>query len=283
MRAALERGEPQIGTWLTMVRNPSFLSLMKAAGLDFAGVDMEHTALTIETIADMAVLSRALNFPIAVRPPKANREWITRLLDVGVWNLHCPQVENAAHAREIVDASRYAPMGLRGNGGLSAATDFDGALSQTERRAHANREVYVTVMFETAKAFDDLDGIAAMPGIDALTIGPADLGQDPGGNRQAGGRACPGRTPRSHPECLPQARENRRDAGRQLRGDAALEGSRRAAVGIFLRRRCALSRLQRGDEADQGDIAFWRPGMKLGSGEPFPRQGRPPSPPHRRH
>jgi 2-keto-3-deoxy-L-rhamnonate aldolase RhmA len=111
MRAALERGEPQIGTWLTMVRNPAILSLMKAAGLDFARVDMEHTALTIETIADMAVLSRALNFPIAERPPKTNREWITRLLDVDVWNLHCPQVESAAHAREIVEAFRYAPMG----------------------------------------------------------------------------------------------------------------------------------------------------------------------------
>ena len=52
MRAGLERGEPQIGTWLTMVRNPAILSLMKSAGLDFARVDMEHTALTIEHIAD---------------------------------------------------------------------------------------------------------------------------------------------------------------------------------------------------------------------------------------
>jgi len=180
MRAGLERGEPQIGTWLTMVRNPAILSLMQAAGLDFARVDMEHTATTIEQVADLAVLSRALDFPIAVRPPKANREWITRLLDVGVMNLHCPQVENAAHAREIVAASRYAPMGLRGNGGLSASTDFDGTLSATAKRAHANREVFITVMFETAKAFDDLEEIAAMPGIDALTVGPADLAQDLG-------------------------------------------------------------------------------------------------------
>lgn len=180
LRAGLERGEAQIGTWLTMVRNPAILSLMKAAGLDFARVDMEHTALTIETIGDMAVLSRALDFPIAVRPPKANREWITRLLDVGVLNLHCPQVENADHAREIVAASRYAPMGLRGNGGLSASTDFDGTLSANARRSHANQQVFVTVMFETGRAFDDLDEIAAMPGIDALTIGPADLAQDLG-------------------------------------------------------------------------------------------------------
>lgn len=180
MRAAVERGEPQVGTWLTMFRNPSILALMKSAGLDFVRVDMEHSALTIDTIAEMAVLARALDFPIAVRPPKANREWITRLLDVGVWNLHCPQVENAAHAREIVNASRYAPLGLRGNGALSAAVDFNPEGTAAERRAHANRQVFVTVMFETGAAFDHLDEIAAMDGIDALTIGPADLAQDLG-------------------------------------------------------------------------------------------------------
>src|ERR1700677_2000350 len=125
MRAGVERGEVQIGTWVTLVRTPTILALLKAAGLDFARVDMEHTSISIDTIADMALLARALNFPIAVRPPKANREWITRLLDVGVWNLHCPQVETADHAAEIVAASRYAPLGLRGNAGFSPATEFE--------------------------------------------------------------------------------------------------------------------------------------------------------------
>ena len=115
-----------------------------------------------------------------MRPPKANREWITRLLDAGVWNLHCPQVESAAHAREIVAASRYAPRGLRGNGGLGPSTDFETNGSVAERRAFANDEVFVTVMFETQAAFADLDEIAAMDGIDALTLGPADLAQDMG-------------------------------------------------------------------------------------------------------
>ena len=141
---------------------------------------MEHTAASMESIANMALLSRALDFPIAVRPPEANREWITRLLDCGVWNLHCPQVENAAHAAEIVAASRYAPRGLRGNAGHSPGTDFDMTGTAAERRAFANRQVFVTVMFETAAAFNDLDAIAAMDGIDALTIGPADLAQDLG-------------------------------------------------------------------------------------------------------
>ena len=116
MRAGVARGELQIGTWINMARNPAILSLLKAAGLDFARVDMEHSSPSMETIADMALVARAIDFPIAVRPPKANREWITRLLDAGVWNLHCPQVESAAHA-----ADRYVATFERMRGARSGA------------------------------------------------------------------------------------------------------------------------------------------------------------------
>ena len=105
-------------TWCAI---PSILPLLKAAGLDFARVDMEHSSPSMETIADMALVARAIDFPIAVRPPTANREWITRLLDVGVWNLHCPQVEirrSCAPRSSRRRAMRRA--GLRGNGGLGA-------------------------------------------------------------------------------------------------------------------------------------------------------------------
>jgi len=180
LRAGVERGELQIGTWVNMVRNPAILPLLKAAGLDFARLDMEHTGASIDTIATMALVARGIDFPIAVRMPKANREWITRLLDIGVYTLHCAQVESAKHAEEIVAASRYAPVGLRGWGGLSAAWDFETTPGPPEKKAFANKEVFVTVMFETAAAFDDLDAIAAMEGIDALTLGPADLSQDLG-------------------------------------------------------------------------------------------------------
>ena len=180
LRAGVERGELQIGTWVNMIRNPAILPLLKSAGLDFARLDMEHSGPSIETMGNMALVARALDFPIAVRMPRANREWITRLLDLGIYNLHCPQVESAKHAEEIVAASRYAPVGQRGWAGMSPAWDYEKTESPVERRKFANREVFVTVMFETAEAFEDLDDIAAMDGIDALTIGPADLSQNLG-------------------------------------------------------------------------------------------------------
>ena len=180
MRAAVERGEVQYGTWVNFARNPAILPILKAAGLDFIRLDMEHSAPSMETVSDMALLGRAIDFPVVVRPPEANREWITRLLDAGIWNLHCPQVDTAEQAAEIVAASRYMPMGSRGMAGNAAGNDYDTTLSQRERMDFANSQVFVTVMLECKSAFDHLEAIAAMPGIDALTIGPTDLAQDLG-------------------------------------------------------------------------------------------------------
>src|SRR5262252_2285345 len=159
IHAALAAGRVQVGTWINLTRNPAILPLLKSAGLDYARVDMEHSSPSIETVADMAVLSRALDFPLVVRPPEGNREWITRLLDVGVWGLHIPQVDTPEIAHDVAIAARYAPVGMRGMAGLGPGTDFDGELSAAERLAHLNAQVHVTVMLETADAFRLVDDI----------------------------------------------------------------------------------------------------------------------------
>jgi 2-keto-3-deoxy-L-rhamnonate aldolase RhmA len=178
-RVRSERGEVQLGTWITMIRTPAVLTLLQAAGLDFARVDMEHSPFSMETVADMATLARALDFPLVVRPPDGNREWITRLLDAGVWNLHVPQVDTAEQVAAVAACCRYAPLGERGMYGFGPHTMYR-TLTPGEHMAAANARVHVTAMLETKRAFDRLDEIAAVPGIDALTIGPTDLAQDLG-------------------------------------------------------------------------------------------------------
>ena len=180
LRAGVARGELQIGTWVNMMRNPASMTMFKQAGLDFVRIDMEHSSPSIETVADFAAMGRALDFPVMVRPPEANREWITRLLDIGIYNIHCPQVDTPQHAAEIVAASRYTPRGSRGMSGGSPGNDFDTSMPMMERLKFTNDQVFITVMFESAQAFEHLDEIAAMDGIDALTLGPQDLAQDLG-------------------------------------------------------------------------------------------------------
>jgi len=178
-RARAERGEVQIGTWITMIRTPGILTLLQAAGLDFVRVDMEHSSFSMETVADMATLARALDFPMVVRPPEGNREWITRLLDAGVWNLHIPQVDTPEQAAEVGVASRYAPLGERGACPMGPHTDYR-QRPPGEHMTLANERVHVTIMLETKQAFDRLDEIASVPNIDAMTIGPTDLAQNLG-------------------------------------------------------------------------------------------------------
>jgi 2-keto-3-deoxy-L-rhamnonate aldolase RhmA len=180
MKAALAAGQVQIGSWINLVRNPAVLTLMKSAGLDYARVDMEHSSPSIETVADFAVLGRALEFPVVVRPPDGNREWITRLLDVGVWGLHIPQVDTPEIARKAVEAARYAPAGMRGMAGLGPGNDFAPSGDVLADQRHLNDQVHLTVMFESAEAFRHIDEIVGMPGVDAVTLGPTDLAQELG-------------------------------------------------------------------------------------------------------
>ena len=140
---------------------------------------MEHSAFSMETVADMAALARALDFPLVVRPPDGNREWITRLLDAGVQSLHVPQVDTAEQAARVAHHCRYAPAGRRGMAGFGPATDFQ-RVPPKDLLPAANASVHVTAMLENRQAFEQLDQIAATPGIDAVTLGPTDLAQDLG-------------------------------------------------------------------------------------------------------
>ena len=180
LKAGVERGELQVGTWVNMMRNPASLTMFKQAGLDFVRLDMEHSSPSIETVANFAAMGRALDFPVMVRPPEANREWITRLLDAGIYNLLCPQVDTPEHAAEIVAASHYTPRGSRGMSGTGPGNDFDTSMPVMDRLKFTNDQVFITVLLESAQAFEHLDEMASMDGIDALSLGPQDLAQDLG-------------------------------------------------------------------------------------------------------
>jgi 2-keto-3-deoxy-L-rhamnonate aldolase RhmA len=148
MKRALERGETQVVVWINMVRNQAILRLMKSAGLDFASFDMEHTSPSMETLSNMALLVRARDFTLTVRPPQGNREWITQLLDAGVWSLHMPQVDTPEIAHEVVNASMYAPAGLRGIAGIGNHTDYEtGSVGETQR--FLNAQIHLAMMFES--------------------------------------------------------------------------------------------------------------------------------------
>ena len=94
------------------------------------------------------------------------------MLDVGAEGIICPQVNTPELAANVVRWARYAPEGLRGVG-LGRAhgygMNFGGYLEV------ANDQVTVIVQAEHARAVENIEAIAATPGVDAVLLGPYDL------------------------------------------------------------------------------------------------------------
>ncbi len=170
-KRAIATGATPVGTWL-MSGAPATAEALGCAGFDFLVVDMEHVPIDV---AEMIGLLRAVAGTPAqaiVRPPWNDMVMVKRAMDAGANSLLFPFVQNADEARRAVAYTRYPPDGVRGVAGTHRGSRY-GAVANYLKRA--NDEVCVVVQIETLSALDRLEEIVAVPGVDSIFIGPADL------------------------------------------------------------------------------------------------------------
>lgn len=170
-KAALKSGLRQVGLWCT-IPDPGVVELLAGAGYDWLLIDTEHSPM--DAVSILPLLQAAAPYPVTpiVRPGWNNPVEIKKMLDCGAQTLLVPFVQNADEARAAVAATRYPPEGIRGVAGLTRATRY-GAISDYAASAH--EEICVLVQVETEEALRHIDAIAAVPGVDGIFIGPADL------------------------------------------------------------------------------------------------------------
>jgi 2-dehydro-3-deoxyglucarate aldolase len=169
--AAAAGGRPPIGTWI-MSASPIVAEAIGHAGFDWGVVDMEHSPLDMMEVVHMLQALSATRLVPVVRVPWNDSVNVKRVLDAGAMTLLFPFVQDEAEARRAVAATRYPPVGQRGIAAMSRASRFG---TTPNYIAGANDHVGVVVQLETESALGHLEEIAAVPGIDALFIGPADL------------------------------------------------------------------------------------------------------------
>jgi 2-dehydro-3-deoxyglucarate aldolase/4-hydroxy-2-oxoheptanedioate aldolase len=152
---------------------PGIGPMLDACGLDFVIFDMEHGRCDIQLLAEMVAACRGSNiFPIA-RVPDLAYAPLSRPLDLGARGVMVPRVETRQQAEDIVSQLKYAPMGRRGVA-LGIAHDLYRA-GNAEFFAQANEDVAVILLLETVKAFENLDAIVSVPGVDVAWVGHYDL------------------------------------------------------------------------------------------------------------
>lgn len=162
---------PPLGTWL-MSAAPATAEALGFCGFDFLVLDMEHVPIDV---ADAVEILRAIAGTPAVpvvRLPWNDQIIVKRMLDAGAQTLMFPFIENAEDARRAVSYTRYPPEGVRGVAAVHRASRFG---QDRTYLADAAREIAVIVQLETPGALAKLEEIAAVPGVDALFVGPGDL------------------------------------------------------------------------------------------------------------
>lgn len=171
-KQALSESRRQHGLWCTL--SSAFATeVVAGAGYDWLLLDTEHSpgdALTV--LPQLQVIAGYPGVSAIVRPAANDAVLIKRLLDIGAQTLLIPYVQNAAEADAAVRATRYPPCGIRGVSGLTRATRFGREKGYFDKAAD---DLCVIIQIETAEALGNLKAIAAVPGVDALFVGPADL------------------------------------------------------------------------------------------------------------
>jgi len=163
------RGEAAVSGWLSI---PSAFSaeVMAHQGFDSLVIDMQHGVIDYQAAAGMlAAISTTPVVPLA-RVPWNDPAHVMKILDAGVYGIICPMINSRAEAEALVRACKYPPRGDRSFGPVRASL-----YAGTDYVDHANDQLLVLPMIETAEALKNLDEILSTPGVDGAYVGPSDL------------------------------------------------------------------------------------------------------------
>ncbi len=176
MHTRNQRGAaPIVGSMVRFTASPVVAHLAAAAGMDFIMADMEGGPFGMGEAAALFLALRVQNLGAFVRVPELSKAYVSRVLDCGADGVMVPMIESAEQARLFVDWAKYPPLGNRGLSVLGGNTGFRKVSDIPAYMEEQNSRILAIAQIESKTAIDNIDAIAAVPGIDVLLVGPNDL------------------------------------------------------------------------------------------------------------
>lgn len=171
-KRALEQRTFQAGLFLGL-GNPVSAEILAGCGFDFLLIDAEHGPNDVRSVQAQLQAIAAYGVPVLVRPPNHDPSLIKQLLGVGAQTLLTPMVDSAAQASALVSATLYPPKGIRGVGtALERSARWNGV---TDYFKQVEQNSCLIVQIESRAGLANVEAIAAVDGVDAVFLGPADL------------------------------------------------------------------------------------------------------------
>ena len=177
LKDGLAAGRRMFSFNIRVSRTAEAVAIAKASGYDWLFIDMEHSALDLETVQALCLAGLSAGLSPLVRVPEAS--WCARVLDIGAGGIIVPHVETATEARDVAERCLFAPIGHRSLAGPLPQLGL-AVLPAAEHMRRANEETVVVVMAESPRAIANADAIAAVEGVDIVLIGSNDLAAEMG-------------------------------------------------------------------------------------------------------
>lgn len=179
IREVLAAGKVPVGHMIMEFSTRGIAKIAEGAGVDFVLIDMEHSGFATGAVNDLLAWFKATPVTPIVRVPAHDYHFIARVMDAGAGGIMAPNVRTPEEARAVAVAMRYAPEGVRGLG-LGASHNDYLPPNPVEYMREANKSHLMIAQIESTTALENLDAIAATPGIDVLWVGHFDLTQSMG-------------------------------------------------------------------------------------------------------
>ncbi|KAH7139576.1 Pyruvate/Phosphoenolpyruvate kinase-like domain-containing protein [Dendryphion nanum] len=162
---------------MTFVAIPSVrqAQIVALTGLDGIIIDCEHGHIGDDAMHNSVAAISALGVSPIIRIRGPSHDIIKRALDTGAHGIMVPQINNAKEAEQVVASSKFPPQGVRGQG--SAFPAIGHGLTTPEYMKSANETIITMIQIETKAGVENVEEIAAVPGVDLVFIGPNDLAQ----------------------------------------------------------------------------------------------------------
>jgi 2-dehydro-3-deoxyglucarate aldolase/4-hydroxy-2-oxoheptanedioate aldolase len=174
VKKALAEGKVQIGCGSHQFRSPELPRILKAAGFHWTFIDTEHGNFDLETVQDICRVSSLVGLCAVVRVADLQYHLVARALDCGAEGIVFPRVESPELLERAVSWTKFPPQGIRGFGLTTMAVNYE-SMSLPQIAEHMNDNTMVVLQIETVRAFEMREELLAVPGVDVVMIGPADL------------------------------------------------------------------------------------------------------------
>lgn len=173
LKERLRSGARLVGALLRLPAE-DLVEMVAISGFDFVVIDCEHGPNEVADLRRHIALAELHQMPVIVRVGSGEPALTLRALDQGAAGIIAPHIDTPAQAEALVDAVHYPPIGHRGFATYTRVGRF-GTVDPVQHQARMLQETIVVGMIESPDGVRRASDILAVPGLDAIMIGTADL------------------------------------------------------------------------------------------------------------